>query len=569
MKRNNAEQKQNTAGKERNQMERKPNGIRRKYEKVTNDLQSFGGRAAAVIDHISVGKMAVCAAVLFALSVLPLLLLGRYNVMCIDDYNYGIQVHDTWMATGSLRQSILTALRQTGEFFVEWQGTYVSCFLMAVCPMNFRYETAFLVPIVMIGMFAGAAFALGRHILIKWLGSDGNRASLVMFLLLFMFYQVMEAPFEGIYWYNGATHYVLMESLLFIMLTLVSGMLWTERKGPAAFRCIAAVLLGVIVGGGNLVTALQAEILLTLLLLFTFVEKRQKTLLVLLPFLAFTAGFLCNILAPGNTVRASLDTDVGYSPIVAVLLSFYDAFVFLLGWTNAFVMLIWLALLPVLWRIGKRSEKNFAHPVWVTAGAFCLLSAMFTPTLYAVGMVGLSRVDNIIQMVYYLCLFFVTTYWFGWFSHRNGGGAAGEPRLTGQEADVRTSGRKKKEDDGRSAGTLFGMFLEKTGNRMTFVCGLLVLLLWTLTADKNTYTGISALRSLMNKDAAVYYEEAMERHAVYVDDTVKDVVIEPFSARPALFDFEDLTTDADNWLNRAVSDYYHKDSVKLRENGVK
>lgn len=492
-------------------------------------------------------KMTALAALLFMVSVIPLFLLGRYNVMCIDDYNYGRQVHETWLATGSLWQSVLTALRQTGEFFKEWQGTYVSCFLMAVCPMNFWYESAFIVPVIMICMFAGAAFALGRQILIKWLGSDGTRASFVMFLMLFMFYQIMEAPFEGIYWYNGATHYVLMESLLFIMLTLVSGILWTEKKGASAFRCVLAVVLGVIVGGGNLVTALQAEILLTLLLLFAFVNKRKKTVLVLLPFLAFTAGFLCNILAPGNAMRASLDTDVGYSPVMAIILSFYYAVVFMTGWTDTFVILIWMALLPVLWQIGKNSEKSFAHPVWVTAGAYCLLSAMFTPTLYAVGMVGLSRVDNIIQMVYYLCLFFVTAYWFGWFSHKSGN--------TADNAAL------------HSAGEALGMFLERAGNKMTAVCVLLVLLVWAFTADKNTYTGISALRSLANGDAAVYYEEAMERHALYLDETVTDVVIEPFSARPALFDFEDLTTDTDNWLNLAVSDYYGKNSVKLRGNG--
>ncbi|MCM1263661.1 MAG: hypothetical protein NC313_13185 [Butyrivibrio sp.] len=33
---------------------------------------------------------------------LPLLLLGRYNVMCIDDYAYGLLVHDTWTVAGSL-----------------------------------------------------------------------------------------------------------------------------------------------------------------------------------------------------------------------------------------------------------------------------------------------------------------------------------------------------------------------------------------------------------------------------------------------------------------------------------
>ena len=94
---------------------------------------------------------------------------------------------------------------------------------------------------------------------------------------------------------------------------------------------------------------------------------------------------------------------------------------------------------------------------------------------------------------------------------------------------------------------------------------LLVLILWVMTGDKNTYTGVSALRSLVNGDAGTYYTEAMERYAVYVDESVRDVVLEPFSAKPALFSFEDLTDDSGYWLNLAVADYYHKDSVRLRE----
>jgi len=513
--------------------------VKQEYEKITSVLQNNGSGLLTGINRISAGKMALCAGVLFLLSVAPLLWLGRYNVMCIDDYDYGRQIHDTWMATGSLWQSILTALEQTGDFFMEWQGTYASCFLMAVCPMNFRYETAFAVPIIMIGMFSVSSFFFGRQILTRWLGGDRQRAAFIMFLLLFMFYQVMEAPFEGIYWYNGSTHYILMEALLFFLLTFVSENIWSEKKGMAVCRCVSATVIALIVGGGNLVTGLQAEILLFFLLVYALFMKRKKTVYVLLPFLAFTAGFLCNILAPGNTMRAGLDTDVGYSALTSVLLSFYYAAVFMIGWTNSFVILAWMAALPVLWQIGKRSEKGFRHPVWVTIGAFCVLSAMFTPTLYAVGMVGLSRVDNIIQMVFYLSLFFVTTYWMGWISHQG--------------------------KTGKEAGQRFGAFLESTGNVMTAVCLLLVLLVWTLTADKNTYTGISALRSLGNGDAAVYYEEAQERHALYVDETIADVIVEPFSRKPALFAFEDLSTEEDNWLNLSVAAYYHKDSVRRKD----
>lgn len=485
------------------------------------------------VNRISMKRMTVCAAILFVLSVLPLLLLGSYNVMCIDDYDYGRRIHDTWMMTGSLWQSIQTALRQTGEYFMNWQGTYASCFLMAVCPMNFRYDVAFIVPIIMIGMFSVSTFFLGRQILTRWIGGDGPCASFVMFLLLFMFYQVIEAPFEGIYWYNGSVHYVLMESLLFFLLTLVSGIIWTGKKKNALVWCVLASVDAVIVGGGNLVTGLQAAILLTFFLIYVFCNKREKMRYVLLPFLVFTAGFACNVLAPGNAIRAGLDTDVGYSPIPAVLLSFYHAITYMVKWTPAFVILIWLALLPVLWRIGKNSKKQFAHPVWVTIGAFCILSAMFTPTLYAVGMVGLSRVDNIIQMVYYLCLVSVTAYWFGWIGHRGDGA--------------------------------FGLFLEGTGNLMTAVCVLLVLTVWMFTADRNVYTGISALRALVNDDAKTYYAQAMERHELYTDETVTDVVVKPFPARPALFDFPDLSEDEGYWMNQAVAEYYHKDSVRLRE----
>lgn len=494
------------------------------------------------LNRISMNRMAVCAAALFALSVIPLLLLGRYNIMCIDDYDYGRTIHDTWMATGSLWQSVLTAFEKVKEVYMTMQGAYTSCFLMSMCPMNFRYDSAFVVPIIMIGMFSVGSFCLGRQMLTRWLGSDKQSASFVMFMLLFIFYQIIEAPFEGIYWYNGSIHYIFMEALLFITLTLVSCSIWEEKKRRAVLYCIVAAIIAPITAGCNLVTTLQGEILMLFLLIYVCAARRGKLFYALLPYLTYTAGFLCNVLAPGNRVRAVVDTETGYSPIPAVLLSFYNAVVYMVKWTHVFVILLWLALLPILWRIGKKSDKGFKHPVLVTIGAFCILSAMFTPTLYGLGTVGLSRVDNIIQMVYYLSLLLVTTYWLGWIS--------------------RNSGAKGSEDV-MSAGGRLGSFLESTGNMMTVSCLLLVLIMWVFTADKNTYTSISALRSLIIGDGKAYYTEAMERHELYVDETVTDVVVKPFSMKPALFDFEDLSEDESYWLNMAVNGYYYKHSVRL------
>ncbi len=505
----------------------------RKYEKAVAFFKKCEKNLSAFVDRIPMSRMAACAAILFVVSVIPLLWLGRYNVMCIDDYDYGRVVHDTWMQTGSVWQSIQTAWQQNMEFYQNWQGTYISCFLMALCPMNFRYEVAWVVPVIMIGMFATSAFILGRHILHRWLGCDGTGSSFIMLMLLFMFYQVIEAPFEGIYWYNGATHYVFMESVWFFTLAALSAAFWSRKKSREIILCITAAVLAVIVGGGNLVTGLQAEIFMVFLLIYAVITNRKKIITVCIPLVTGSIGFLFNVLAPGNLMRGEIDSSVGYSAVMSVLLSFYHAVVFMIRWTPAFVIIVWLMLLPVLWKMTGQSKQKFSHPVWVTIGAYCVIAAMFTPTLYALGMVGLARVDNIIQMVYYLCLIMVTAYWLGYLNHREG--------------------------------DALGLFLDKTKGRMTAVCFCLMLLIWVMTADKNTYTSISALRSLVNGEAQTFYTEAMERHDIYIDEDIVDVEVKPYSAKPALFSFDDLSTDRENWLNLAVMQYYHKAYVVLTD----
>lgn len=97
---------------------------------------------------------------------------------------------------------------------------------------------------------------------------------------------------------------------------------------------------------------------------------------------------------------------------------------------------------------------------------------------------------------------------------------------------------------------------------MTAVFLILLLAVWVLTADKNTYTSISALRSLAKGEAQTFYQEAMARYEIYTDEDITDVVIAPYSERPALFHFTDLSEDEGNWMNLAVARYFHKNSVK-------
>lgn len=478
---------------------------------------------------ISEKKLAIISVLLFCFSIMPLLALGRYNVMSADDYSYGIEVHDTWIETGSLQKAVQSAIVHTKEFYYGWQGTYASCFLMSMCPMHFGMKNIFVVPVIMIGMFSVSTYLLVRQIFTRWFGGDKVSYIYIGCLLLFLYWQVLDSPSDGIYWYNGATHYVLMQSFLFLLITMVSGIIWTKSKRSRAIWCILASVDGMIVGGGNLVTGLQAQIILLLLLLYSLSKARKKSIYVLIPLLCFTVGFLVNMAAPGNAARSGVSSE-GYSALISIIASLYYAFVYVGRWTSLMVVLVWAAAVPVMWKIGRESPREFAYPVLLTLGVFGLVAAMFTPSLYAIGQVGQERINNIIQMVYYLGLFSVTIYWFGWLNHR-----------------------KKP--------VAFINLFEKYGNVLAFGCIMAFIALWIFTADKNTYAGISALRSLVKGEAAVYYEEEMERYEMYTDKDIKDVVVKTHSVRPYVFDSRDVSWDVSHWINVTMAHYYHKNSI--------
>ena len=486
---------------------------------------------------ISINKMTFFAILLFVVSIIPLLILGRYNVMCADDYSNGIEIHDIWLSTGSVWQCVKSAVEFVKRDYFAWQGTFASGFLMVMCPMNFDYKSTFLVPIIMIGMCSLSVYLLGKQIFLKWFGGDAYSCTFILFMILFMYFQVMDTPYDGIYWYNGATHYVLMESFFFLVLSAVLAIIWTEIKKNSIIWSVLGSIGGLMVGGGNLVTALQAEIVLGFLLGYICLKDRNKILYVSMPFLCATIGFLINVLAPGNTARGGVTE--GYSALMSIALSFYYAGIYIMKWTRLLVLLVWIAALPAMWKIGSMSEKSFKYPGLVTLGVLCILAAMFTPTLYALGEAGagLARVNNIIQLVYYLGIFVVTTYWFGWFTHR------------------KNTIRKHTWLTSKSGGIML-------------IAGLFVLLVWMFTPNKNTYTGISALRSLVNGDARVFYAEEMERYEMYTDDSISDVIVMTHSVSPYLFDVRDVSWDVDNWINVTMAHYYHKNSIMRLVNTV-
>ena len=88
--------------------------------------------------------------------------------------------------------------------------------------------------------------------------------------------------------------------------------------------------------------------------------------------------------------------------------------------------------------------------------------------------------------------------------------------------------------------------------------------IFLFVADKNTYTSVSAVRSILNGEAAEYAAENNARLELYTNGE-PEITITPLSVEPYLLYIDDVTNEGDRgyWLNLALMDYYGKDRITV------
>ena len=237
----------------------------------------------------------------------------------------------------------------------------------------------------------------------------------------------------------------------------------------------------------------------------------------------------------------------GMAPVKAILLSFVQAVQYTKEWITPFFVVIVLFLLPIMGKMIRESKKKYryAHPLIVWFFSFCLFAAGFAPSLYGVGNVDSGRIKNQLQSLFYLLIFFDIFYGLGWLARKTGEG----------EKEVYRDMHTVISVLGKYTAVLQGIFFA------------LVLLVFAGTSDKNTFSSVSALRSLANGEAKTYYAEAQERLTDYKNPDVTVVEVEPFSVKPHVLYFTDIVEEGEPnyWINENIAAYYGKKKVILRK----
>ena len=457
------------------------------------------------------------------LSLVPILLLGRYARASADDYCYGLRTmqalqngHGFWAAVWHTMWG----------YYQSWQGSFVALGLMSLTPCIFSEQSYWLTPVVMLVSLILGTMKLADTLVRRVLGGTWREAVCISLPILLLSIQFVPSPLHSFFWWNGAVYYTFLYgiSLLYLerFIALLTGGRWWMTLLPG-------ILCGIAVGGGNYVSALLCTLLGGLLLLLALYRKKRRWQAVLL-FGAEALAFGFNMAAPGNQIRQATGTVM--PPVRAILSSIAKAAVDLPSWHNWLTLLLCLAWVPLLLKLAKRSGISFRRPETVCLMGFLLFAAQNTPHFYALSSSGPPRLRNIVYFSSYWLILFQEWYLLGWLRQ-----------------------------------IPLPQFLSKKRLWQQFRRVMLPVLLLLAAVGCIYYwpalCSVRCVEALTDGSAAAYAVERDSRLPILTDPTITDPAFRPIHARPELLFEIDIVPDPTYWVNHVVATYWGKHSVAL------
>lgn len=224
--------------------------------------------------------------------------------------------------------------------------------------------------------------------------------------------------------------------------------------------------------------------------------------------------------------------------------SFLEAFRHLGQFTGVMMPAVMLLLVPVIWKMVRKTKVRFRFPGLVLLGSFCLYAAGFTPSLYAMSTSGLARTLNAVKLTYQILLLINEVYWLGWLQ--------GRLDQWGQYARLGWLREGLAARDGRRQSVFF-----------FGAVGMLMLGIFLLESNPGRYySSYGAYHFVHTGEADNFYREYLARVET-LKNSGPDVVLEPYHWKPWFICVGDLSEDPEAEQNRAVAGWYWKESVRV------
>lgn len=537
--------------------------------------------------ELNIKILSIVATLIYVVTTVPLLVVGFYNWPSADDMSLALETYRCWNNTGNIFATFFTAFKVGFNEYMNWMGYFFSNVMFCYSPSIFGERWYALVAFEMLGILTFGVCYFFNALFVRTFKTDKHLANTAAMLTLTVIVQCMPAGLprvESFYWFSGAINYMFMFSMALFWLGLVIRIACDEGKGRG-WKLFWACFWGFWLGGANYMTALQCAIcsalIIVIVVLFKcgFVKldalenignsenesnehlKKSGSVLcngynirlIWLPACINLLGFMASCFAPGNATREALVE--GFGPVKAILVAILYEYNMLINQYTRWEVLVAAALMIVIsWKMSDSIRHKFEHPFIFTVFAFGLSASNMVPPLYALSSMEAGRLKSIVYAEYIVMMILVVFYVTVWAKQSI------EKRF---EASGRNSEELSKitSERGKDSDNSFSPLL----SQMILIGAAFILFGSVLCVydDPQYYSASAAIYDVASGDAATYLSENQERLAVLKDENIKDAVLLPYSKKPSMLSFDDITEDSEYWINRIMARYYEKDSVVL------
>ena len=548
----------------------------------------------------------------FILSVIPLYVIGMYAHPSVDDYYYGTETVQVWNETHSFASVVKCSFDEMINTYNIWQGNFSAIFLMRLQPGIFGEQYYFIAPLILLSAYMGFSIFFFYTALKKIFKADSYLAATVGICLTFVSMQLCATPSDSFYWFNGAIYYTFFYSLMLFLFALLIRMRTAKAAGTIILTAISSVS-AFLIGGSNYAAALFMCIILALsagaAVYFVILRKNK----VIRPYhmaayiivaAAAMAGLFISMAAPGNALRQQ---SVGGS--TGIVKTFVYTFAFggysIAKVLNAPCLIFFICMIPVFYRIARRSGFTYRYPLLVAVFTFGLYCSMGTPVFYAQGLRMPYRMMNIIFFAAYVLITFNLIYFLGWIGNKfesktykqliGGSTASYACGMQGYKFESKTfkqliGGSTACEEPAMIKTDRACIILEKVidcffekikaSRKNTLLalaislCAFVIACIGCIEVGETEYKSgdagfgklplsAAATLSLINGDAKTYDCEltARDEYLRSTGDDEQFVTVPALSKRPAPIYHSDITDDPGDWHNAHVAMYYRKECI--------
>ncbi|MFN4144300.1 MAG: hypothetical protein ACK4GN_00635 [Runella sp.] len=454
---------------------------------------------------------------LLVLAVVPLLALAFYNHPSpVDDYCY----IDTVFKYGYFEAM--------NYYYTGWTGRYFGIWLNHSNPLIVRWAGGFKgLSFVLVLGFVGSTFLLLKQIFSRQsplfvLGLVGG--------VVFLYVLKMMSVVEAFYWMAAFVTYTIPNILTLYWIVVM--MRWYQLpigrlKNLTAIW--AAFLVFAVIG--------CSETNLTIMVLLVggwwgyrwVIERRWDWFAV---FLVAVAAFSCVLFfsSPGNAQRIGGNPE-GRNILFSATQSLFLIGKLSFGWLTQTPLVVftilWIAILPAVFKKHENSQQYFAAPIWVAGMAYLgVLFVQVFPSYYGIGIEPAPRVINSVYLYFLLGWFYVVAvmvqraFCYNW--------------LHAQEWYLPPS--------------------------IKAVLALLILITALLSPNFRMLYG-----DWLRGRAAAYDTELKQRYA-YIQATPGDTVyVAPLKHRPQSLFLDDANPNPAHWWSKCMGGYFGKKAVVLSD----